>query len=149
MLERGVCFSAVQKRWSTSGRGLHTGTPQTQREGPHTVSPCECEPPGPQTVSEPNPQALKPGGGQSRSNHQSAASSAQSWCTMLSEWLPDTEPSWRRRRHWKVVLSEPISSSSFSCSLANSMNNCETQRSKNTHPEQICWCTFTDSKSFH
>lgn len=32
-----------------------------REEGPRTVSPCECEPPSPQTVLEPNPQALKPG----------------------------------------------------------------------------------------
>lgn len=54
----------------------------------------------------------------------------QSWCTMLSVWLTETEPSWRSRCHWKVVLREPTSSSSFSCSLANSINTCGTKGSK-------------------
>lgn len=51
---------------------------------------------------------------------------AHSWCTMLSVWLTDTAPSCLNLCHWKVVLREPTSSSSFSCSLANSMKTCKT-----------------------
>lgn len=57
----------------------------------------------------------------------------QSWCTMLSVWLTDTGPSWRRRCHWNVVLRDPTSSSSFSCSLANSIKTCQTERRKMLH----------------
>lgn len=75
-----------------------------------------------------NPQVLKPGrSGSVRPGRPPPAppsAGAQSWCTMLSAWLTDTGPSWRRRCHWKVVLREPTSSSSFSCSLANSINTC-------------------------
>lgn len=93
--------SAVEKPQSTGGRGSREGLKHT-----HTCTHSLCR-----SVCEP------PGGGR-------LGPAGQSWCTVLSAWLTDTGPSWRRRCQWKVVLSEPTSSSSFSCSLANSMNTC-------------------------
>lgn len=120
------CFSAVQKRWSTRGgrgaqrplrpRGRGQISPPDLKDALRALKP-KCGPPS--------------GAGSSSVLVFLCPALAHSWCTMLSAWLMDTGPSWRRRRHWKVVLSVPTSTSSFSCSLANSMNTCRTQRVEN------------------
>lgn len=89
---------------------------------------------------------------------------AHSWCTMLSAWLMDTGPSCLSLCHWKVVPSDPTSSSSFSCSLANSMKTCRTgtrfqlnwigydrqvqQKSKLTSVSLLCFLTLNKINSF-
>lgn len=110
-----------------------TEAPQTQKEGPHSSSPHPHRPQGCSREHQ-NPSAEPRAERTTPQSWLFCPKLAHSWCTTLSAWLMDTGPSWRRRRHWKVVLSVPTSTSSFSCSLANSINTCRTQKWRNVHP---------------
>ena len=135
-------------------RPREKGRNSPEPEHTHTVSPSVCEPPHPGLFCSFTGGELQcawsgrvlawtlrrrslAGLGLVRPGQSPACSLCQSefqsWCTMLSVWLTDTGPSWRRRCHWNVVLRDPTSSSSFSCSLANSIKTFRTEKRKMLH----------------